>query len=128
MLMSFNLFLPLFVNIKKVHRQCDEKRRNRRDQRLPLDVSSPLIGAPRDRSYNNLLQNKVRGTRRRKCSNISTNNRTSIIHSFIVELRLHSIKKTKFKLLLQLHVVIQCKLTTCWFVNFNLMRGTRFEH
>ena len=81
MLMSLNLFLPLFVNIKKVHRRCDEKKRNRRDQRLPLDVNSPLIGAPRDRSYGMLLQNKVRGTRGRICSNILTNNRTSIIHS-----------------------------------------------
>ena len=52
----FNSFLLFFVESKKVSRRDVE--RNKIDD--VNDVYSPLFGAPRDRAYLSLLQNKVR--------------------------------------------------------------------
>ena len=59
--MSFNPFLPLFVEVKKVNRR-NVVRKKSTIYMLPLDVYSPSFGAPRDRAYLSLLQNKVRNT------------------------------------------------------------------
>ena len=63
--MSFNPFLPFFVESKKVNRR-NVVRKKPTMHTLPLDVYSPLFGAPRDRAYLNLLQNQVRNTSARK--------------------------------------------------------------
>ncbi|GJT95499.1 hypothetical protein Tco_1091017 [Tanacetum coccineum] len=57
-------FSPLFVEFKKNDRRVVEGRKKSTISRLPLDVCSPLFGAPRDQSYENcVLQNKTLGGR-----------------------------------------------------------------
>ena len=63
--MSFNPFFPLFVEVKKVNRH-NVVRKKSTMHTLPLDVYSPLFGAPRDRAYSSLLQNQVRNTSARE--------------------------------------------------------------
>nr|GFA04944.1 hypothetical protein [Tanacetum cinerariifolium] len=49
--MSYVPFLPLFFEFKKNDRRVVEGRKKSTISRLPIDVSSPRYGAPRDRSY-----------------------------------------------------------------------------
>ncbi|GJZ99204.1 hypothetical protein Tco_0671755 [Tanacetum coccineum] len=60
--MSFDLFLPFFVEVKKDDRRIVERKKSTLPK-LPLDVCSLSFGEPRDRSYEIIAtkQEKIKG-------------------------------------------------------------------
>nr|GEW19464.1 zf-CCHC domain-containing protein/UBN2 domain-containing protein [Tanacetum cinerariifolium] len=75
--MSFDPFLPLFVQVKRDDCRIVETKKSMMP-RLPLDVCSPLFGAPRDRSYEIIA---TKQSEKYKCKNIFPTSSNIAIHA-----------------------------------------------